>query len=740
MDDPDSEGEDFEEDGSPDIIGETDDLRNDGVSEPADLITQTTEVLPDHLRTEQLGFSDEVDERRQSAITEQVKRMEIISEPVDSGPGTPLDDLAQFSSRPRSTTKSSATSEEEVILFGGRTAGSKTIARQSKPSGPNVTVRDVASKSTSTVRDEPCTVLNQKPAFTIADSLFGRFPVAASSTENVMPVQPAFAGSKPSSGRRRGGRGSREPTQREIEEEALIQDYIENMKDEESDENEVATNKNEHFRFFDGNGEEDVKVQTQSRGKEKLPNNIDDELGWSSGDLEDFDDLSTTDEEVVEISEVFSHRVRPSGPQYLVTAVGADLSEARWVLHEKLVSSTAITQIEIFEEVRTNKAIADSNDSSTDSEAEEALNDLMDALESADDENDRLMQRTAKMSDAQIARALALQEELGMDSQEVLLFNGQEEVDDDNEFANSADFIPFSSKRDISTRTRSKQNRRKKDSFPSAGAFADVLEQDPYGGFDIMDFDRPSLKPKRKGRKSAGLPFELEDDDLAFQLQQSWANDREKKASKKREREEMRQAGLLGSKASNGRIDLFAKYQNSGMDAEQIKTEVRSFLVQEFETLALAPMAADMRASVHRLAKALGLKSHSQGKGDGRFTVLTKATSTPFYTLDTIWEIDALMAKRKFFPMNAGSYKSVKKLHSGPKTRRTGGGGVMAGASYMDGEVVGASAPEIGVENRGRAMLEKMGWSSGMGIGALGNQGRTEVIKHVVKNTKAGLG
>ena len=58
----------------------------------------------------------------------------------------------------------------------------------------------------------------------------------------------------------------------------------------------------------------------------------------------------------------------------------------------------------------------------------------------------------------------------------------------------------------------------------------------------------------------------------------------------------------------------------------------------------------------------------------------------------------------------------------------------------MDGEVVGASAPEIGADNRGRAILEKMGWTSGMGIGKVGNKGSTEVIKHVVKNTKAGLG
>jgi hypothetical protein len=60
-------------------------------------------------------------------------------------------------------------------------------------------------------------------------------------------------------------------------------------------------------------------------------------------------------------------------------------------------------------------------------------------------------------------------------------------------------------------------------------------------------------------------------------------------------------------------------------------------------------------------------------------------------------------------------------------------------ATYVDGDVVGASAPEIGAENKGRAMLEKMGWSTGTALGAL-NKGILQPVTHVVKNTKAGLG
>ena len=72
----------------------------------------------------------------------------------------------------------------------------------------------------------------------------------------------------------------------------------------------------------------------------------------------------------------------------------------------------------------------------------------------------------------------------------------------------------------------------------------------------------------------------------------------------------------------------------------------------------------------------------------------------------------------------------------GTTNARTG----MAAASYRDGDVVGAAAPEIGVENKGRAMLEKMGWSSGTALGALNNKGILQPVAHIVKNSKAGLG
>ncbi|KIW87398.1 uncharacterized protein Z519_12034 [Cladophialophora bantiana CBS 173.52] len=544
-------------------------------------------------------------------------------------------------------------------------------------------------------------------------------------------------------------RGRPESLRRREEEEAIINDYIANLAvdDDDSDEDKIPEDnhtvktgrRTEHFRFFDGATEQKVHLRpNQTKTPAKGSNNVDQAIDWNSTDLQDFDDFSTTDEEVVEISHVLRYRTRPSGPQYLVSPLGKGTGDPRWVPHGKLNSASAVKEIRIFEEIRAMKVQETTGDStnSESSDADELLDDLDDEIESENEENDRFLDRTARMTDEQIARALAKQEELGMGGDELLLFDGQidedDEIDDDDdEFAAGDGFIPFSSKKHISSRTKSKKNRRERDSFPSATAFADALDQDPYGAFDIMDFDRPSLRPKKKGRKS-DLPFDLgvEDEELAERLRNTWNKDREKKAARKREKLQEREAALLEASERSHPV--------------AIKAEIRQFLVEEVTTLKLAPMDAATRASVHRLAKSLKLQSKSEGKdghGIGRYPILTKGPHTPRYTIDTVWEIDALMSLGKFFPRTRiSAYEKRGTPRSSTAKPRRGGGGAASGATYMNGDIVGASAPEIGADNKGRAMLEKMGWVEGVGLGAIGNKGSLEAIKHVVKTTRAGLG
>lgn len=71
---------------------------------------------------------------------------------------------------------------------------------------------------------------------------------------------------------------------------------------------------------------------------------------------------------------------------------------------------------------------------------------------------------------------------------------------------------------------------------------------------------------------------------------------------------------------------------------------------------------------------------------------------------------------------------------------RSGKGGTGGVVHHREGDIVGGSAPEIGIDNRGRKMLEKMGYVSGMALGLEGREGIVKPVEAVVKISKAGLG
>lgn len=134
------------------------------------------------------------------------------------------------------------------------------------------------------------------------------------------------------------------------------------------------------------------------------------------------------------------------------------------------------------------------------------------------------------------------------------------------------------------------------------------------------------------------------------------------------------------------------------------------------------------------MANALSLKSHSRGKGPSRFPILYKTSRTLKYNQQNISQADKILSHGRFrhrtIKTDDQNAKKSAKTHRRPD----------ASVSYMDGDIVGASAPEIGAENKGRAMLEKMGWSSGTALGATNNKGILLPVAHVVKKSKAGLG
>ncbi|KAL8874131.1 MAG: hypothetical protein Q9174_000501 [Haloplaca sp. 1 TL-2023] len=463
------------------------------------------------------------------------------------------------------------------------------------------------------------------------------------------------------------------------------------------------------------------------------------DLDWDSTDLHDFEDMSTSAEASLDVSRVLAMRLRSSRKQYLVTGEGQSPDDARWIPASSVDYPKAQECLRQFE-LRMgdcSSIITSGTDTDEGNDDVQADADFQDDVDDLEDERDLLERKKAGMTDEHIARILSKQEELGLGSAELLLFDG----DDDEDAAN----VPMAWSRKCGLTTngsiaakRSKRGQRGGENkhrygfdFPSATLFADVLEQDPYGGFDVMDQERPSLRKKPKGRR--GNPaFGLSDDELEVSLQVAWEKDRSKKKLRKKEREELRVQGLLGRQTDT---DVRPKYLE-GISFANVKDELMDFMLSRRQSLAFPPMAHKDRKMIHEIGNLLRLKSKSSGNGKNRFPVLYKTGRTGDFDEGIIRKMESLLISRRFLPRTNG--KAARKT-IGDKSGRAGGGAV-AGVSYTDGEIVGGAAPEIGVENRGRAMLEKMGWSKGTALGALNNKGMLQPVTHVVKTTKAGLG
>lgn len=443
---------------------------------------------------------------------------------------------------------------------------------------------------------------------------------------------------------------------------------------------------------------------------------------WDSDMLQDFEDMSTSSDVMDKVVRILSKRTRKSGLQYLCVCENSVTDDARWLSYTHLKTADEKRLIKAFEaEVyeREQQML-----SSSDSEDEDDEEDDEDEEDDDDDDDE-------EFDDETIARILQKQEELGLGGDEVMLYAGDDFFDGSGP---AKDYSYGAYSRPNKKKGRGRGN--KEPTFPSASAMVAALEMDPYGGFDIMDTERPSLKPKKKGRRGQPPP-ELDDSDLNEQLQSAWANDRAKKRLKKAEREELRQQGLLGRKGKSPNLKV--KYQG-GIDMEDIVEELREFLLGDMQTLSLPPMEAYRRATVHQAASFFNLNSRSRGDGMDRFTILSKTTRTRTYTDD---EFDIAISKKGFEkrlkgPLYAqggggrpGKFSTVKHKQGGARSRPQLG--------YKDGETVGANAPELGPENKGHALMMKMGWSKGTALGTADNKGILQPIPHTVKTNKAGL-
>ncbi|KAF2176324.1 hypothetical protein K469DRAFT_700035 [Zopfia rhizophila CBS 207.26] len=440
-----------------------------------------------------------------------------------------------------------------------------------------------------------------------------------------------------------------------------------------------------------------------------------DQAGWDSDDLRDLDGISTSSDVIEKIERILAARTRKTGLQYLIVYEGSTADDARWLPASFLTTENDLQLIKEFE--MENMSHGRRRGSDTDSDSTASISDEGDI-----DDDDNFY-----IDDERLAKILAKQEEFGLGSDEVVLFGGDEIFDGPASAGGPARIGRPSKRQQQQAKGTSKRSEM---SFPSASLMADVLEMDPYNGFDVMDTGRPSLRPLKKGRRGQP-PQELSDSDLNEKLQAAWEADRSKKRIKKAEREDLRRQGLLGRKDKGPKLSV--KYKD-GFTMADVVEEIREFMASPMQTLSLPPMDANRRAVVHQFVHALGLSSRSRGDGYDRFTVLSKASSTMQFDHDTF---DCIVEQNKFKyrlqgPLRGGGPGKGPKAHAGnPKSRPV--------VSYKDGDKVGASAPELGPENRGHAMMAKMGWKKGEALGHVDNKGILQPIAHTVKINRAGL-
>ncbi|KAH0489097.1 hypothetical protein TgHK011_010177 [Trichoderma gracile] len=195
------------------------------------------------------------------------------------------------------------------------------------------------------------------------------------------------------------------------------------------------------------------------------------------------------------------------------------------------------------------------------------------------------------------------------------------------------------------------------------------------------------------GLLDVSCPSELEDDDILEEHNGFDVMDWERPSVR-------RKKGKEDACPSLQKVDLRAKY-STGITMSQVIDEVKAFLAGSQETLSLPPMDPHTRKGVHELSHKLGIKSKSIGGGDQR---------------------EASAIQDEEYQENRQGQKGAKgpKGSKGPKPGGRPGGGALT-TTRAKSSARRRQSWEL--ENRGRAMMEKMGWSTGTPLGASDNQG-----------------
>lgn len=176
--------------------------------------------------------------------------------------------------------------------------------------------------------------------------------------------------------------------------------------------------------------------------------------------------------------------------------------------------------------------------------------------------------------------------------------------------------------------------------------------------------------------------------------------------------------------------DLFKKYPY-GFHVENIKNEFKLFLDSDRLTLIFPPFNPHGNQTIRKFAQYYNMTTTIIGKKGKTHVKVDKCkktkTNAPNYNL-----INRIVKQRRVFmridsPKLCRDNELLKKQSGKPKFHVT------------EGEIIGEDAPEISKDNIGRKILEKLGWTSGQGLGVHNNKGISEPVMAKAKINKSGL-
>ncbi|KAL3233865.1 Protein SQS1 [Nakaseomyces bracarensis] len=249
-----------------------------------------------------------------------------------------------------------------------------------------------------------------------------------------------------------------------------------------------------------------------------------------------------------------------------------------------------------------------------------------------------------------------------------------------------------------------------------------------YANSRNLEYETRSMEFGRKGKKKKLLVSEQLnlDNETLETLQSKLANRLSNKAKKRRQKED-----FIDEQNKNS-DDLFKKYP-FGFHVLNIRDEFELFMSRNKERLIFPPLDPHGNKTVMKFANHYNTKSSKVGKANHSHVMVEKVRKTkwkkPNYNL-----ISQLTRQRPIFMRI-----DVRQPRDDSVKENRGRRGERTKFHVKEGEIVGENAPEISQDNIGRRMLEKLGWSSGEGLGAHGNKGISEPVMARVKNSKSGL-